>query len=328
MAPDHTPKRLKVAVVGVGRFGRFHARHLAETPLADLVAVVDTNHDAADAVAREYGCVPFYDHRDLIGKVDAASVVVPASSHFAVAHDLLQGGIDTLVEKPLCDDIGSAERLTGLAHEKGRILQVGHIERFSSCFRALVPRVEKPVYFECNRISPWHDRILDADVIFDMMIHDIDMIIGLAKSKVVDVSAVGTQLFSGKLDLANARLIFESGCVANITASRVSHKVERSLRVFQPGSYMVCDFVAHRIFRYSLKGDVSQISAKDIAIEVLDIPREDSLANEIAEFLTCVRQRKKPTVDGQAGLEAVKIAAELNASVRKYLDRINGSVID
>ena len=328
MPPENISGKLRVAVVGVGRFGRFHARHLAQNPNAELVAVVDMDRDTAVAVAREYGCAPLYDHRDLIGKVDAASVVVPASSHFAVAHDLLQAGIDTLVEKPLCEDIGSAERLTILARERGRILQVGHIERFSSCFRALSERVEKPVYFECNRISPWHDRARDADVIFDMMIHDIDMIIGLAKSKVVDVSAVGTQLFSSKLDLANARLIFESGCVANITASRVSHKVERSLRVFQPGSYMVCDFVAHRIFKYSLKGGESQISADSIASEVFDIPREDSLSNEIQEFLTCVRQRKTPTVDGQVGLEAVKIAAELNASVHKYLDRIKRSVID
>lgn len=313
---------MRAAVVGVGRFGRFHAMHMAKNKRIELVAVVDTNTETADAIAREYGCAALYDHRELNGLVDAASVVVPASAHFEVTRDLLDAGIDTLVEKPLCDNVEAAEALLLQAEQKNLILQVGHIERYSSCFRALADKVEKPLYFESNRISPWNDRILDADVIFDLMIHDIDMIVGLAKSKVVDVSAVGTKLFSDKVDLANARLTFESGCVANITASRVSHKVERSLRVFQPGTYMVCDFVSHRIFKYRVKGQPDRLSADVIDSETTNVPREDSLANEIDAFVTCVQDRTQPLVDGKTGLEAVKIAQMLTDSISAHLTNI------
>lgn len=310
---------ISVAVVGAGHFGRFHAKQYALNKNAELVAVVDTNADVAKAVADEFGCAAFQDYRALFGKIDAASVVVPTSQHFAVASELQQAGIDTLVEKPLTDAIASAESLRLMAERNERILQVGHIERFSSCFRALSGRVHRPLYFESNRISPWKERNLDADVIFDLMIHDIDIIIGLAGSSVIDVSAVGTRLFSDKVDLANARLTFESGCVANITASRVSHKVERSLRVFQPGKYLVCDFVTHRIFAYTTKGDPGKNGLGAIASEVIEVPREDSLANEIDEFLSCVRNRTRPTVDGRAGVEAVRIAEQVNESIQRHL---------
>ena len=248
---DGALRPIRVAVVGVGHFGRFHTKHYAENKNAELVAVVDTNSLAADAVAAEFGCAALYDHRALFGKVDAVSVAVPTAQHFAVAAELLEAGIDTLVEKPLSDTIASAESLMNTAERRDRILQVGHIERFSACFRALAGKVRRPLYLESKRISPWTERSLDSDVIFDLMIHDIDIVLGLADSKVIDVGAVGTRLFSDKVDLANARLTFESGCVANITASRVSQKVERSLRVFQPGGYLVCDFVTHHILTYT-----------------------------------------------------------------------------
>ncbi len=319
MSSDSKQRPIRVAVVGVGRFGRYHAKHYAANAQAELVAVVDANPEAANAIAAEYGCAAFYDHRDLIGKVDAVSVAVPASLHFQIASELQDAGLDLLVEKPLTDTEASAEALMLKAESKNLILQVGHIERFSSCFRALTGKVKMPFYFECNRISPWNERSQDTDVIFDLMIHDIDMIVGLAGSRVTDVSAVGTRLFSEKVDLANARLTFETGCVANITASRVSHKVERSLRVFQPGAYLVCDFVTHRIFSYSMKGDIRKDGIDSIASEVTNVPREDSLGNEIEAFLTSVRHRTRPTVDGRAGLEAVKIAGQLNESIERHL---------
>jgi len=308
-----------VAVVGTGHFGRYHAKQYAQSKKAELVAVVDTNVEVANAVAAEFGCAALYDHRDLIGRVDAVSVVVPTSHHFAIASELQDAGIDTLVEKPLADTVSSAEALMHAAERSNLILQVGHIERFSSTFRALVGKVHTALYFESNRISPWKDRNLDVDVIFDLMIHDIDIILGLAGSRVIDVSAVGTRLFNDRVDLANARLTFESGCVANITASRVSHKVERSLRVFQPRSYLVCDFVTHRIFTYTLNGEPGKVGLDSIASEVIEVPRADSLANEIDEFLTCVRMRTRPTVDGRAGLEAVRIAELVNDSIQSHL---------
>ena len=316
---DGGSKPIRVAVVGTGHFGRYHAKHYAQNPHAELVAVVDSNPETADAVAREFGCAALYDHRDLIGRVDAASVVVPTSLHFAVASELQEAGIDTLVEKPVTDTLASAETLMRRAEHSDLILQVGHIERFSACFKAMTAKVRNPLYFESNRIAPWKDRNLDVDVIFDLMIHDIDIILGLANSSVVDVSAVGTRLFNDKVDLANARLIFESGCVANITASRVSHKIERSLRVFQPGSYVVCDFVSHRIFTYTIDGEPGKVSLDDIASEMIEVPRSDSLASEIDEFLTCVRGRTRPTVDGRAGFEAVRIAEQVNDSIQRHL---------
>jgi predicted dehydrogenase len=314
---------LRVAVVGVGKFGRLHAKHYAQNKNAALVAVVDTNAEAADAVAGKFGCAALYDYRALIGKVDAVSVVVPTSSHFDISYALLDAGIDALVEKPLADTIASADALMRLADRRGRILQVGHIERFSSCFRALSERVRNPLYFECYRIAPWNERNLDTDVIFDLMIHDIDIIVGLAGSDIVDVSAVGTRLFSNKVDLANARLTFASGCVANITASRVSHKVERSMRVFQPGSYVVCDFVTRRILSFRMSGEVGKAGMDAVVAEVTEAPREDSLANEINAFLSCVRHKTRPTVDGRAGSEAVRIAETVNKSIHQHSANAN-----
>jgi predicted dehydrogenase len=319
MSSDPDTKPIRVAVVGTGHFGQFHAKHYGANPQAELVAVVDSNRQVADAVARSHGCAALYDHRELAGRVDAVSIVVPTSLHFEVARDLQELGIDTLVEKPLTDTVASAEALMLLADRHDLVLQVGHIERFSACFRALTKKVDRPLYFESNRIAPWKERNLDVDVIFDLMIHDIDIILGLAGSPVVDVSAVGTRLFSDKIDLANARLTFASGCVANITASRVSHKVERSLRVFQPSGYVVCDFVSHRIFTYSMKGERGKLSLDAIESEMIDVPREDSLANEIDAFLTCVRHRTRPTVDGRAGFEAVRIAEQVNDSIAAHL---------
>lgn len=319
MSSDQDTKPIRVAVVGTGHFGQFHARHYGLNRQAELVAVVDSNREVADTVARSHGCAALYDHRELAGLVDAVSIVVPTSLHFEVARDLQELGIDTLVEKPLTDTVASAEALMLLADRNDRVLQVGHIERFSACFRALTKKVDRPLYFESNRIAPWKERNLDVDVIFDLMIHDIDIILGLAGSPVVGVSAVGTRLFSDKIDLANARLTFGSGCVANITASRVSHKVERSLRVFQPSGYVVCDFVSHRIFTYSMKGERGKLSLDAIESEMIDVPREDSLANEIDAFLTCVRHRTRPTVDGRAGFEAVRIAEQVNDSIAAHL---------
>ena len=326
VSPAKRQEPVRVAVVGAGRFGARHARAFARAPGAQLVAVVDVDHAAADALAQELGCEAVYDHRDLYGRIDAASIVVPASLHFALASDLANAGIDLLVEKPMTDAPATAEALVALAGERNLVLQVGHIERFSSCFRALEERMMRPLYFESNRIAPFAERNLDVDVIFDLMIHDIDIVIGLARSKVVDVNAVGTQLFSEKVDLANARLTFELGAVANITASRVSYKVVRNLRIFQPGCYLVCDFVAHRIFTYSVKGELGRIGVDAVAMETVEVPRGDSLASEIEAFLECVRTRSRPSVDGHAGHEAVEIAQEINDSIQGHLSRAAGLV--
>ncbi|MGH6814931.1 MAG: Gfo/Idh/MocA family protein, partial [Hyphomicrobiaceae bacterium] len=240
-----------VAVVGAGYFGRFHAKQYAANPKAKLVAVVDADEARARAVADEVGTEAIGDYRALAGRVAAASVVVPTPQHFEVARSLLEAGIHVLVEKPITDSVASADELARLAETRGRVLQVGHIERFSATYRALAKRVTRPLYIESHRVSPWKQRAGEVDVVLDLMIHDIDIIQGLAGSPVTAVHAVGTPVINPTADLANARIVFESGCVATVTASRISYKTERRMRVFQPNSYVIGDFGNNRLDSYT-----------------------------------------------------------------------------
>lgn len=309
---------IRVGVVGVGHFGRYHVRQYARHPDAELIAVADVDRAAAHKLAAEYGCKAFTDHRQLIGMVDAVSIATPTPHHAEIAGELLAAGVDVLVEKPMTHDVASATALVRTAAQHRRVLQVGHIERFSSCFRALRGLVSTPLYVESNRIAPWQQRGTDVDVVLDLMIHDIDIIRGLVGSPVVTVDAVGASVFSGKPDLANARITFEFGCVANITASRVSHKTERSMRIFQSSGYLVCDFNSSRIFSYSVNGAAGPQEPAAVAASTLDVPKEDSLANEIDEFLQCIRNGKQPAVNGRDGQEAIEIASRITSSIRQH----------
>ena len=247
--------QIRVAVVGTGYFGRFHANHYSRNPRAKLVAVVDANEERARAVAAEFGAEPAFDYRSVIGRVDAASVAVPTTLHYEVARPLIEAGINVLIEKPITETVESATALTKLAEERNVVLQVGQIERFSSSYRALSTLIADPLYFESYRIAPWKPRGIEVDVILDLMIHDIDMIMGLVPSRVATVDAVGTPVLGRSIDLANARITFESGCVANVTASRVSYKTERRMRVFARHQYFNCDLGEGKIFGYRLRGD-------------------------------------------------------------------------
>jgi predicted dehydrogenase len=313
---------IRVAVVGVGYFGRFHAQQYAANKGATLVAVTDVVEDTARAVAAEFGCDAAVDHRLLIGRVDAVSIAVPTPHHAAVARDLIEAGVHVLVEKPMTDDVESASALVACAESRGALLQVGHIERFSACYRELARKVTRPLYIESNRIAPWRERGTDVDVVFDLMIHDIDIIMGLVASPIVSVHAVGTPLMSKNVDLANARLAFASGCVANVTASRVSHKSERSLRLFQPNGYHVCDFGNSNIFSYSVKGDITKPNEATIEKQSLMVPKENSLANQIADFLDCVRTGRQPLIDARAGYEAVHVAKLITDSISAHGQKI------
>lgn len=310
--------RIPVAVIGTGYFGRFHAKQYAANPAAELVAVVDTDEARASEVAEEFGAEPASDFRSLAGRVAAASIAAPTPLHFEIAKELIEAGIDVLVEKPLTDSVDSANALAALAQDRKRILQVGHVERFSAPFQALAKMITQPLYVESYRISPWKQRGVEVDVIFDLMIHDIDIVMGLVGSPVAKVEAVGTPVLSGTTDLANARVVFESGCVANITASRVSYKTERRVRLFQPNHYVICDFGEGRIFEYRLRGDPETEGPAAIASDAFNIPKEDSLANEISEFLDCVASRRTPKVDGHAGSEAVRVASLINESISEH----------
>jgi predicted dehydrogenase len=314
--------RIRTAVVGAGYFGRFHANHFAKNPRAELVAVIDTDETRARAVGAEFGGEPGADYRSLIGRVDAASVAVPTPLHFDIARDLMKAGIHVLVEKPITDSVESAGALTKLAEERSLVLQVGHIERFSSAYRTLAEAIDGPLYFESYRIAPWKNRGVEVDVILDLMIHDIDMIIGLVGSRVESVDAVGTPVLGQKIDLANARITFESGCVANVTASRVSYKTERRMRVFARNHYLNCDLGEGKIFGYRLRGNPMTEGLAAIATETFEIPKEDSLANEIDAFLDCIATGGKPLVDGHAGSEALRVASMINDSIEAHLRKV------
>lgn len=312
-------KPIRVASIGAGYFGRFHAKQYAANPGCKLVAVVDIDQDKAKAVADEFGAeTTLADARDLAGKVDAASVACATAQHYEVAKLLLESGIHVLVEKPITHSVETGAELADIAEKKGLVLQVGHIERHSGAFRLLSKQITNPLYIECYRIAPYKPRGTDVDVIHDVMIHDIDMVIGLVNSKVRSIDAVGTPVITPSADVANARILFESGCVATVTASRVSYKTERKIRLFQHNNYISCDLAEGKMRGYRLKGDPAILGPLAVEATTFDIPKEDSLANEIAEFLECVATGRKPTVDGRAGVEALRVASLINASIAEH----------
>jgi predicted dehydrogenase len=313
--------QVRVAVVGSGYFGRFHADHYSRNPRAALVAVVDTDQDRARAVAKEFGAEAAFDHRSILGKVDAVSVAVPTPLHYEIARQFIEAGIHVLVEKPITDSEETGRRLADLAAARKAVLQVGHIERFSSAYRTLAKIIADPLYFESYRIAPWKNRGVEVDVILDLMIHDIDMIIGLVDSPVAQVDAVGTPVLGKRIDLANARITFESGCIANVTASRVSYKTERRMRVFARNHYLSCDLGEGRISGYRLRGDPMTEGLAAIATETYEIEKQDSLGNEIDAFLDCIATGGKPLVDGRAGCEALRVASMINDSIEEHLKR-------
>ena len=319
--------QIRTAVVGTGYFGRFHANHYTKNPDAKLVAVVDSDPERAKAMAEEFGCDAVTDHRDIYGKVDAVSVAVPTPFHFDVARDLVDAGIHVNIEKPITETVEQAQIITKLAEERGTVLQVGHIERYSAAYRVISEKSDRPLYLESYQIAPWKARGVDVDVILDLMIHDIDMIIGLVGSPVSSVDAVGTGVMGRKIDIANARINFESGCVANVTSSRISYKTERRLRVFSHSQYLNCDLGERKIFGYSLRGDPTTEGLGAIATDTVDIPQEDSLGNEIASFLDCVKNGKKPFVDGYAGSEALRVAVMINESIDAQLRKVRSWLV-
>ena len=321
------PSPIPVAVIGAGYFGRFHAKHYAANPNCRLVAVVDQDLARARAVAEEFGAEEaLTDHQALNGRIAAASVAVSTPAHFAIAGDMLGNGVHVLVEKPITDDVTSAEALVKQAKDANCVLQVGHIERFSAAYKALIKEITRPLYIESHRISMWTGRAGEVDVVFDLMIHDIDIIMGLVNDPVESVHAVGAPILNPTEDMANARIIFKNGCVANVTASRISGKTERVMRIFQPDSYLVCDFTRSRLAQFIKRGDPATEGLAAIEHRATDLPKEDSLGNEIAEFLDCVSSGRTPTVDGHAGKEALRVANMINDSLRTHRRLVESSL--
>jgi predicted dehydrogenase len=316
-------KRLRAAVVGVGYLGRFHAEKYRGNPGATLVGVVDIDPGRAAAVARELGVEALTDHRALAGRVDCASVVVPTHDHHVVARDLMEAGIDVLVEKPLTTSVEEGKALLELAARGERVLQVGHLERFNPAMLALEGLVTQPRFIECHRLAPFSERGTDVDVVLDLMIHDLDVILSMVQSAVRSVEAVGVPVLTPSVDIANARLRFANGCIANVTASRVSLKRERKLRIFQADAYLAVDYGERRVRVCRREpGDDGQTA---LVLEEREVPEADALELEVDAFLRAVRDREPPAVTGWDGLRALEVAHIIRESLETEVRAVQQS---
>jgi predicted dehydrogenase len=308
---------LRAAVVGAGHLGHFHARKYMGCADVALTAIVDSDPGRALQLAAETGAQACADHRQLLGRVDLASVVVPTSCHYEVTLDLLEAGIHVLVEKPIAATVAQGRHLVELAADRRLTLQVGHLERFNPVMQALAARTNGPMFIESHRIAPFSLRGTDVDVILDLMIHDIDLILNLVDAPVRGIDASGSPVLSSQLDIANARLQFTTGCVANVTASRVSHKRERRMRLFQHDAYLSADMIDHKLNIYrKMEGEMFPGTAgvqgiPSIQEERLEFAPGDALGTEIQAFVSSVRNGTPPVVSGADGLRALQVASEI-----------------
>jgi len=308
-----TQNVIEAAVVGVGYLGKFHAEKYAASSKCRLVAVVDIDEARAREIGEAVGAPVLTNYRALIGRVRCVSIAVPTRFHFPVARDFIEAGIDVLVEKPLTADISEARDLVAAAEAKNVILQVGHLERFNPAIRRLEGVIKEPKFVECHRLAPFVERGTDVDVVLDLMIHDIDVISSLVRSPVERVEAVGVPVLTDKPDIANARIKFANGCIANVTSSRVSVKRERKIRFFQPDAYISIDYDQHRAQVYNKPAPGA--GWLGIRAENIEIKDGDALADEIDSFLDCVRTRTLPLVGGAEGLRALEIAAMISSQL-------------
>ncbi len=299
--------KLRVGVVGVGYLGKFHARIYAGLPDVELVGVVDANPDTAARVAAEYRATAFGRPEDLLGKVDAVSIVVPTVHHLAVARPFLENGVHMLMEKPIAPSFEEGQKLVELAERAGVTFQVGHLERYNAGFMELTRRVTHPRFIEATRIGSFVERATDVDVVTDLMIHDIDIVMSLVGSPIRDLRAIGVPVLTEHADIANARLEFENGAVADVTASRVSAKKQRRIRVFGKNSYHALDFADQQVEEVVAHPDPAG-GRPEIRSEKLAITPTPPLDAELADFVNSVRLRRAPLVDGRTGLEALRVA--------------------
>ena len=298
---------LRVAVVGAGSFGRNHIRILRDLPGAELAGVVDTNTERLAGL----DCPVWTDVRDLIGHADAAVVAVPTSAHADVGCTLLEAGLDVLVEKPIAPDLAGARRLIEASETNRRILQVGHLERFNPAVQALRRAATIPLFFEIHRMSVFSPRSLDVDVVLDLMIHDIDILLSLTGTLPEEIRAAGIRILSEKVDIANVRLAFANGCVANLTASRVSTEKIRKLRLFQPEEYISLDYSRQDIARISVKGG-------EVGFDSLSVEQNEPLRLELESFLKCVRSRTAPVVTGDDAMRALEVSLGILDKIEEH----------
>jgi predicted dehydrogenase len=307
---------VRTAVIGVGYLGRFHAQKYAALPGSELAAVVDARATARDAVAAEVGCRAVADYRDILGEVDAVSIATTTPAHFPIARECLERGVHVLVEKPVTETPEQARALIETASRRGCILQVGHLERFNSAVLALEGVLGRPRFIESHRLAPFKERGTDVNVVLDLMIHDIDLIQSLVGSPIDSIDAVGTSVFSAGLDIANARIRYANGCVANTTASRVSMKMERKLRLFQDDAYVSIDLQQKVLTIVRKPPPGAAATPGQVSIEERTYEQGDALKLEIEAFLRSIREGRSPVVSGEDGLRALETAIRITELVQ------------
>jgi len=312
-------KKLRAAVIGVGYLGQFHAEKLAALKDVELVAVVDADAARAKQIAAKHGCEALADAGALAGRVDLVSIAVPTDRHHAVALPFLEAGVHALVEKPLARSLEEADAMLAAARRGGALLAVGHLERFNPAFRALAAASTKPLFIDCERLSGFKQRGIEVDVVLDLMIHDLDLVLSLARGEIAQISACGFQVLTDSIDIANVRIEFADGCVANLSASRVSQSPVRKLRVFQADGYASADLqagklrMARRIVNAAHKGEIVE--------EEATFDDRDALRAEIEGFVDAVRGGRRPPVAGEDGRKALALALEVGRLVRARLER-------
>lgn len=307
---------LRTAVIGVGYLGKFHADKYAQSEGSELVAVVDADPARVSEVAGLLGTQPLDDYRALEGKVDAVSIVVPTKAHFDVAEYFLTRGVHVLLEKPMTATLDEAKKLNLLASEKGVVLQIGFLERFNPVYSALRSNLTTPRFIDASRIGPFKARGTDVSIVLDLMIHDLDIILSLVNSPIREIRATGAPVYSSNTDIANARLEFANGCVANVTASRISLKSERRMRIYQEDSYLIADFQDRKIVRLSRGENEQMPGVPGIATEEQSFPASDPLRDEIESFLSAVTSGTVPPVTGYDGERALEAALLIEKAVQ------------
>jgi predicted dehydrogenase len=313
---------LRIAVIGVGYLGRHHARILASMPGVDLVAVVDTNRPRAEEIAAAHGVRAVTDCRDVLGGVDAVTVAVPTAAHVVIALPFLEAGVPVLVEKPMAASLAEADALIAASAKTGAVLAVGHTERFNPAVVAARPLLTDPRFIEVHRLGTFPERSLDIDVVFDLMIHDIDVLLSLVASEVAGIEAVGVPVLTGRVDIANVRLRFANGCIANLTASRISRERVRKIRFFQPMAYLSIDYGAQKIDMWRL----TRQSGQKPSIEGGEVPvaNEEPLKRELQDFVDAVTAKRPATVTGQDGRRALALAQQIANEIDRTLAPTHG----
>jgi predicted dehydrogenase len=309
-------QQLRAAVVGAGRLGALHAAKYAAMPGVKLSHVVDIDAARAERVARLTGAAALTDHQALLGRVDLVSVATPTVTHLEIASRLLAGGIDVLVEKPMTATLEQARELAALAQGSDRILAVGHLERFNPAVVRSRPFINGPKFIECHRLAPFTERGTDVDVIFDLMVHDLDVILSITSAEVASVEAVGVAVLTERIDIANARLKFDDGMIANLVTSRVSQRRERKIRFFQPDAYISLDYEARTVQIYRRDPPPPGQMYPTISAEHIDLREGDPLADEIGDFVGCSRTRSRPQVGVMDGLRVVELCEQISSAIK------------